>query len=84
MLLYFQFHWRSSPGRDVRPSRHLDYEYAPARIAAYLITYLIRRHARVKLLPNFLGPERISSSTELALRFYFLVRVENLVDLGAW
>ena len=45
--------------------------------------YLVRRHARVELRPNFLGPERISSSAELALRFYFLVRVENLVDLGA-
>ena len=49
----------------------------------YLITYLVRRHARVELRPNFLGPERISSSAELALRFYFLVALQNLVDLGA-
>ena len=45
------------------------------------INYLVRRHARVELRPNFLGPERISSSAELALRFYFVVALQNLVDL---
>ena len=50
-------------------------------IAAYLITYLVRRHARVKLRPNFVGPQRISSSTELALRLDFVVALQNLVDL---
>ena len=49
----------------------------------YLITYLVRRHARIELRPNFLRPERVGPRAELALRFYFLVRVENLVDLGA-
>jgi len=49
----------------------------------YLITYLVRRDPRVELRPDLLWAERISSSAELALRFYFLVRVENLVDLGA-
>ena len=45
------------------------------------IYYLVRRDPSVKLRPNFLRPERVGPRAELALRFYFLVRVENLVDL---
>ena len=52
-------------------------------IAAYLITYLVRRHARVELRPDLLRPERVGPRAELALRLDFLVRFEDLVDLGA-
>ena len=45
------------------------------------INYLVRRYARVELRPNFLRPERIRSSAELALRLDFLVALQNLVDL---
>ena len=47
----------------------------------YLITYLVRRHARVELRPNFLRPERVRPSAELALRLDFVVALQNLVDL---
>ena len=47
----------------------------------YLITYLVRRHARVELRPDLLRAERVGPRAELALRFYFVVRLQNLVDL---
>ena len=49
--------------------------------AAYLITYLVRRHARIELRPDLLRAEGIGPRAELALRLDFVIALQNLVDL---